>query len=234
MTDVVTVSARGCRGFALVPTRLLTFEHARPFQNTGPLDAMFGQTGRVGDGTDWKSRRRGEHVETALVARRDCRQNDSRLTFEACREIASTEAVSSRSSLATWLRSNRGADVTRRVKRLTFRSTINQWLETLRHLWVDQIHQRSAHPPSGVNRIQATDDEVELHVIIVVLVLNLAVISGREKVHTQEWCQQLWCTCAAQPLGSGGTHGVTLTPGTRFMMNSAATIAFGCPTSFCL
>jgi hypothetical protein len=30
------------------------------------------------------------------------------------------------------------------------------------------------------------------------------------------------------------THGVTLTPGTRFMMNSAATMAFGLPTSFCL
>lgn len=31
-----------------------------------------------------------------------------------------------------------------------------------------------------------------------------------------------------------GTNGVTLTPGTRSMMNSAATVAFGCPTSFCL
>lgn len=29
-------------------------------------------------------------------------------------------------------------------------------------------------------------------------------------------------------------HGVTFTPGTRFMMNSAATVAFGFPTSFCL
>jgi hypothetical protein len=27
------------------------------------------------------------------------------------------------------------------------------------------------------------------------------------------------------------THGVTVTPGTRFMMNSAATFAFGWPTS---
>lgn len=26
--------------------------------------------------------------------------------------------------------------------------------------------------------------------------------------------------------------GVTFTPGTRFMMNSAATVALGCPTSF--
>lgn len=28
-----------------------------------------------------------------------------------------------------------------------------------------------------------------------------------------------------------GTHGVTLTPGTRFMIYSAATIALGLPTS---
>ena len=28
------------------------------------------------------------------------------------------------------------------------------------------------------------------------------------------------------------TDGVTFTPGTRFMMNSAATVALGCPTSF--
>jgi hypothetical protein len=30
----------------------------------------------------------------------------------------------------------------------------------------------------------------------------------------------------------GEAHGVTFTPGTRFMMYSAATVAFGWPTSF--
>jgi hypothetical protein len=29
-------------------------------------------------------------------------------------------------------------------------------------------------------------------------------------------------------------HGVTKTPGTRFMIYSAATVTFGSPTSFCL
>lgn len=33
-------------------------------------------------------------------------------------------------------------------------------------------------------------------------------------------------------MSSGTTHGVTLTPGTLFMTNSAAVVALGCPTSF--
>ena len=36
---------------------------------------------------------------------------------------------------------------------------------------------------------------------------------------------------AERPVFGVGTYGVTTTPGTRFMMNSAATVAFGFPTS---
>jgi hypothetical protein len=58
-----------------------------------------------------------------------------------------------------------------------------------------------------------------LQVIVVIFVLYFAVI-----------------TTLASPRQSsytvGEAHGVTLTPGTRFMIYSAATVAFGWPTSF--
>ena len=65
--------------------------------------------------------------------------------------------------------------------------------------------------------VQATDDEVELHVIVVVLVLDLPIVPGMTMSKVLDVLR--------------ATYGVTFTPGTRFMMYSAATVAFGLPTS---
>jgi hypothetical protein len=58
-----------------------------------------------------------------------------------------------------------------------------------------------------------------LQVIAIIFILDFAVISS---------------PVSSKRLNpySGETHGVTFTPGTRFMIYSAATVAFGWPTSF--
>lgn len=102
----------------------------------------------------------------------------------------------------------------------TFCTTINQRLETLWILWIYQVYESRINPSSSFHRIETANDQVKLHVVIVILVLDLSIVS-EEAIRTSH----IVCRAA---------HGVTFTPGTRFMMNSAATIAFGFPTSFCL
>lgn len=56
----------------------------------------------------------------------------------------------------------------------TFSSTVDQRLETL---WVLRIHhsdQRCVDPATSFDAIQATDDNLELHVVVFVFILNLA------------------------------------------------------------
>ena len=62
---------------------------------------------------------------------------------------------------------------------------------------------------------------MELHIIVFIFVLNLPKVSAQLSVLINLTLPQ-----------KNKTHGVTLTPGTRFMINSAATIAFDFPTSF--
>lgn len=61
--------------------------------------------------------------------------------------------------------------------KLTLRTTVNERFETLWNVRVDEIDERRAHPPSSIHRVESTDDNVELHVIVVVLVLNFAIVS---------------------------------------------------------
>ena len=95
----------------------------------------------------------------------------------------------------------------------TFCAAINKRLEALRVLRVYKVHKRGIYPATGLNRIQSADHEVELHVIVVILILNLSVITR--------------VIMRAKLLGNKNTYGVTFTPGTRFIMKSAATMAFG-------
>ena len=58
---------------------------------------------------------------------------------------------------------------------LTLGTTVNQRLQALRVLRVDQVHQGRVHPPTRLDGVKTTNNEVELHVEVVVLVLDLPV-----------------------------------------------------------
>lgn len=127
---------------------------------------MFWQTWRVGDRTYRKRCRRGEHVETALVARRDGWQDDTSLSFETY------EAEGSRIRHTTGDRWNHLVHAGP-----TFSAAIDQRLETFWDLWVDEVDESGAHPPASVDRVQSADDEIELHVVVVIFILNLAMVA---------------------------------------------------------
>lgn len=57
---------------------------------------------------------------------------------------------------------------------LTFSSTINQWLQTLWILRVDHPNKGGINPASGLDAVQPTDDNLKLHVIVFILILDLA------------------------------------------------------------
>lgn len=99
----------------------------------------------------------------------------------------------------------------------TFCTTVDEWLQALRDLRIYHVDESRVDPPSRFHRVQATDDKVELHVVFLVLVLDFPIKprTAMRNIQREE----------------SRTHGVTFTPGTRFMMNSAATVAFGFPTS---
>jgi hypothetical protein len=61
----------------------LTFEDFGPFQDARPFDAVFGESGGVGNGADGEGGRGGEGFDTALVAGGNGRKHDTGLTLEA-------------------------------------------------------------------------------------------------------------------------------------------------------
>lgn len=61
----------------------------------------------------------------------------------------------------------------------TFRPTIYQWFQTFRFFGVDEVDEGSVHPSTRFDGVQTAYDEVELHVIVIVLILDLAEISYR-------------------------------------------------------
>lgn len=106
-------------------------------------------------------------------------------------------------------------------KKKTFSSAVNQWFQTLGFLRIYEIYEHSIDPTSCFYRIESADDDIELHVVLVIFVLNLSIKTVPSVIRRN------------RVLGSmGSAHGVTFTPGTRFMIYSAATVAFGWPTSF--
>jgi hypothetical protein len=100
----------------------------------------------------------------------------------------------------------------------TFRSAINEGLQAFWILGVDHVHESGIDPSPCLYRVKTTNNEVELHVVVFALVLNFPIIAAIQ-LSVVECMERV-------------TYGVTLTPGTRAMMNSAATIALGLPTSF--
>jgi hypothetical protein len=57
---------------------------------------------------------------------------------------------------------------------LAFCSSVNERLETLRILRINHPDKSGIDPPPGLDTIQTTYNDLELHVVILVLVLNLA------------------------------------------------------------
>ena len=57
-----------------------------------------------------------------------------------------------------------------------FGSSINQRLQTLRILIIDQIYQSRVDPSPSFNTVQTTNNNIELHIKLFVLILDLAVV----------------------------------------------------------
>ena len=66
----------------------------------------------------------------------------------------------------------------RKGKIHTFGSTINEGLQTLRVVRVNHVHKCGVDPSPRLYGVETTDDEVELHVVVLVLVLDLAKVTG--------------------------------------------------------
>jgi hypothetical protein len=59
-------------------------------------------------------------------------------------------------------------------KKNTFCTAINEWLETLWVIWVNHSHKSRVYPSSSLNTIETTDDYLELHVIVLIQVLDFS------------------------------------------------------------
>lgn len=56
----------------------------------------------------------------------------------------------------------------------TFSSTINKWLQARRVIFIDHRDQRGIDPASSFDAVQSTDDNIKLHVVVFIFVLDLA------------------------------------------------------------
>ena len=59
----------------------------------------------------------------------------------------------------------------------TFCPAVNQWLHTLWILRIHEIYERCIDPTSRFYRIETADNEIELHVVVVIFILDLSVIT---------------------------------------------------------
>lgn len=125
---------------------------------------MFREAGCVGDGADRESGGFVQHVKRAFVARGDSRKDNTRLTLESCA-----------SNSSRCIRDN--------SQRHTFGAAVNEGLKALRVVGVHEIDEGSVDPSPRFHRVKSTDDEVELQVIVIVLVLYLAKVSGMGQIN---------------------------------------------------
>ena len=58
----------------------------------------------------------------------------------------------------------------------TLGASVNEGLEREHIIWVNHLHQRGIDPSSRLNAVQAADDDLELHVVLLVLILYCAVV----------------------------------------------------------
>lgn len=61
---------------------------------------------------------------------------------------------------------------------LTFSATINEWLETIGILVINHVDQGCIDPSTGLDAVQTTYDNLELHVEVFVEVLNSTVMGS--------------------------------------------------------
>lgn len=55
----------------------------------------------------------------------------------------------------------------------TFGSAINHGFKAIGVIFVYHIDKSRVYPPTSLNRIKATNNDMELHIIVFILVLNL-------------------------------------------------------------
>ena len=58
----------------------------------------------------------------------------------------------------------------------TFRAAVDERFQALRIFWVDEVYECCVDPSPCFYRVQATNYEVELHVVVIILVLDFAVV----------------------------------------------------------
>jgi hypothetical protein len=63
--------------------------------------------------------------------------------------------------------------------RSTLCPTVNEGLQTVWVIFIHHSNKRGVDPPSCFNGIKTTDDDLKLHVVLFILVLNLAMVSAR-------------------------------------------------------
>ena len=56
----------------------------------------------------------------------------------------------------------------------TFRTTINQWLQTFGILGIEHANERRIDPSSSFDAVKTADNDLELHVVIFILILDFA------------------------------------------------------------
>lgn len=176
--------------------------YSGPLEYGCPFDAMLRKTRCIGDGADREHRLLVEHFKGTFVTGRHGGKNDASLALEACGFKFKIYNLTRSSSL-------------------TFCAAVNERFQTLWVLRINQVYERRVDPPTRLHRVEATNHEIELHVIVVVFVLNLSKVAA-------SYMQRESSSQEAR------TYGVTFTPDTRFITYSAATIAFGLPMSACL
>jgi len=83
---------------------------------------------------------------------------------------------------------------------LTFSTAINKWLQAFDVVIVYHSDQRRVYPSSGLNTVKSTDNNVELHVIVLIFILDLAY--KRRDLDTPHSLLDEPCCC----FGFGLTH----------------------------
>jgi hypothetical protein len=59
----------------------------------------------------------------------------------------------------------------------TFCASIDQGFDTFWIFRVNHVHKSRVDPPPGFYRVETADHQTELHIVVITLVLNLAVVS---------------------------------------------------------
>lgn len=65
---------------------------------------------------------------------------------------------------------------------LTFCTTIDQWFQAFFILRIHHIDESGINPSTRTDGVQASDDDVELHVEVLVVVLNLVVMTDAGQI----------------------------------------------------